>query len=279
MKRITTQQITKIKDIINNHMTVLMKLMVGDGMPSADIAKKLGIPKNVADLISTSYKFGKLKAISDKDLAKMSPSEIDNLISKLKLTPSQQYSIEQSKLKAQQYIDNLQQRITSNVVSSALQSDLLMWQALQKEIPNAVKNNTPRYKVIQELRDSTTDMNRDWHRVATTEMWSAKCQGETEAIMNGESPMSSKKGDTKVYIRPAPNACSKCKQLYLESDGVTPKVFTMSQLLSNGSNNGKKQADWLPCVPPLHPNCTCVLNVMPDDTKFDENGNLVFSPK
>ena len=124
------------------------------------------------------------------------------------------------------------------------------------------------------LREKTNDWERDWHRVAHTEMWSAKCQGEVEAILQGESPFSNDKGDTEVYCKPGPNACPKCKQMYLERDGVTPKVFKLSQLISNGSNYGKKQADWKPCVPPLHPNCMCPLSIKPKNTKFDEQGNL-----
>ena len=274
MSRLTRTQIKQVQKIIKDHMEVLMQLTTGDGHPSPSLINKLGLPKRVSDLITDSYKYGKLGVLQDKDLSSLSDKEVQDLLRKTKLTPSQQKSVELSKIKTQQHIDSLKQKITSTVVSAAVQSDLSMWETVKEVIPSAMENSTPRYKVIQELREKTNDWERDWHRVAHTEMWSAKCQGEVEAILQGESPLSNDKEDTEVYCKPGPNACPKCKQLYLERDGVTPKVFKLSQLISNGSNYGKKQADWKPCVPPLHPNCMCPLSIKPKNTKFNEQGIL-----
>lgn len=276
--RLTASQIRQIKDIINNHMGILSQIMVGEGNPSPALVKKLGLPKELTSLVTTAYKYGKLSILQGKDLSTMSAAEVQNLMKKIKLTPSQQQSVNQMKLKAQTNLDSLSQRITSTVVNSALQSDLQMWQAIKEVIPAAIQNDTPRYKVIQMLREKTGDMNRDWNRVVHTELWDAKCHGEIEAIIHNEHPMTTKGASTNVYIKPAPSACNKCKQLYLEKDGVTPRVFEVSELLANGNNYGKKQADWLPTVPPLHPNCMCTLNVKPDDTEFDSQGNLVYKP-
>ena len=121
-------------------------------------------------------------------------------------------------------------------------------------------------------------MKRDWHRVVNTEVWDAKLQGETNAILSGNSPFSSDKEETMVYKRPAPDCCPVCKKLYLEKDGVTPKVFKLADLLSNGTNFGRKQGDWVATLGTVHPNCQCTLNVKPKDTKFDKDGNLVFNP-
>lgn len=278
MAKLTRSQIRQIQRIINDHMEVLMQITVGDGKPSPRLVKKLGLPEAIVDLITTSYKYGKLGVLQGKDLSTMSESDVKKLMRNIKLTKSQQNSVDYSKIKAQQSIDSLSQRITSSVVTMAIQSDLSMWEAVKDVIPAAMENDTPRYKVIQELREKTGDWERDWHRVAHSEMWDAKLQGEAEAIMNDESPLSKDKGETLVYKRPAHNCCNKCRQLYLEKDGVTPKVFRLADLMANGTNYGKKQADWLPTLGILHPNCMCTLNVMPKDTTFDAQGNLVFKP-
>ena len=275
MSKLTRTQIKQIQNIIKEHMEVLMKLTIGDGDPSPRLVKKLKLPKKITDLITSSYQYGKLRVLEGKDLSKLTSDELQKLLNSVALTKSQKKSMEFSRLKAQQHIDTLSQKITSFAVSSAIQSDLAMWQAVKEVIPSAIENDTPRYKVIQQLREKTGDWERDWHRVAHTEMWSAKCQGEVDAILSGESPLSGDKEDTEVYCKPASrNACAKCRQLYLEKDGITPKVFKLSQLLANGNNYGKKQADWLPCVPPLHPNCMCTINVKPKNTKFNQQGNL-----
>lgn len=277
MAKLTVSQINQIKSIIKEHMGVILQITTGDGKPSPRLLKKLKLPKVIADLITSSYRYGKITAVTGKDLSNTSSADVKKLLRQLSLTPSQQRSIDFMKIKAQQSIDSLTQKITTSVITSAIQSDLSMWKEVKQVIPNAIENNSLRYKVVQELRDKTQDMYRDWHRVAQTEMWSAKCQGEAEAILNKESPLSNKGAETIVYVKPSMNACQKCKQLYLESDRITPKTFLLSELMANGNNYGKKQADWLPCIPPLHPNCCCVMNVKPADTKFDAQGNLMYS--
>lgn len=279
MARLTRSQIREIKKIITEHMEVVLQITVGDGSPSPALLRKLKLPKSVTDLISSSYQYGKLGAIKDKDLANTSAAEVKKLLKDVKLTAEQQHSMEQAQIRAQQYIDNLTQRVTTNVISTAISADLAMWEVVKEVVPAAIADNSPISQVAAKLRDMTGDMYRDWNRVAQTEMWNAKCQGEAEAILSGESPLSKQGADTEVYVKPAWNACSKCKQLYLERDGVTPRVFTLAELMANGNNYGRKQADWVACVPTLHPNCQCVMNVKPPDTSFDSQGNLVFTPQ
>lgn len=275
MARITPTQLDRIAQIIKDHMDVIGYITTGSNTPPPRLVKKLNLPPQLTNLVTTAYQYGKLGILTGKNLASMTATEVNQLLRDIKLTKSQQYSVEQVKTKAQQAINNLTQRIVSGVTTLAINSDLRMWTAVKIVVSSALHKDTPRYQVIQQLREQTEDWKRDWHRVAQTEMWDAKLQGEAEAIVNGESPMSDDKGETLVYKRPAPDACAKCKQLYLESDGVTPKVFKMSDLLSNGTNYGKKQSDWVPTLGVIHPNCLCCLNIMPKDTKFDKDGNLI----
>lgn len=278
MAKLTRTQLRQIQNIIKNHMEVLMQIMVGDGSPSPSLMKKLNLPKEITDLVTTAYQYGRLGVIKNKKLSDMSAEEVSKLMKTIKLTPAQKRSIDYSKIAAQQSIDSLTQRLTSSIITMAIQSDITMYSAVKEIVPEALENNTPRYKVIQQLREKTGDMYRDWHRVAHTEMWNAKLQGEAEAIINNESPLSKDGADTLVYKKPAWNACPMCKKLYLMPDGVTPRVFKMSELLKNGTNYGKKQADWQPTVGVLHPSCMCPINVMPKNTEFDQQGNLVYKP-
>ena len=275
MSRITSTQIDRIIKIIQEHMNVVGFLTTGSSTPSPRLVQKLGLPAAVTNLVTTAYQYGKLSVLKGKDLTTLGVAEINRALQNITLTKAQQYSIEQVKIKAQQAINSLTQKIITGVTTVALNSDLKMWSVVQKVVSSALHKDTPRYQVIQQLREQSGDWKRDWHRVAQTEMWDAKLQGEAESILQGESPMSDDKSDTLVYKRPAPDACAKCKQLYLEEDGVTPRVFKMSELLSNGTNYGKRQSDWVPTLGVMHPNCSCTLNVKPKGTKFDGSGNLV----
>lgn len=275
MARLTRSQISRIKDIIQNHMNVLMSIIVGEGTPSPALLKKLGIPKELSDLITDSYKYGKLGTIKGKDLSKMSADDVEELLKDVKMTKAQQASVDYIKTKVALNIDTLQQKITTTVVSSAINNDLNLWETVGKVIPSAMENHESRSQVVRELRETSGDWERDWHRVAHTEMWSAKCHGEAEAIINNESPLSQDGADTEVFMRPSPMACPSCVKLYLERDKKTPRVFKLSDLMANGTNYGRKTANWQPVIPPLHPNCMCPMNVKPPHTKFDDDGNLV----
>ena len=48
--------------------------------------------------------------------------------------------------------------------------------------------------------------------------------------------------------------CKSCMRFWFLPDGITPRVYKLSELMANGSNIGKKQADWLPTVSNTHPN-------------------------
>lgn len=270
----TKHQIELMKKIISEHMKIIMQLTTGGGdkMPSPSMLKKLGLPKEVTDLITDSYKYGKVSAISGKSLEKMSEKEVKKIADSVKLTPAQRKSVEFAQMNAQVHLDSLQARITSSVVSLAIQDQTNMYGAIKQVIPDAISEGTPRYKVIQQLREISNDWERDWHRVAHTEMWNAKCTGEAQAMLDGESPLTSKGADTRVFKRPAPNACPVCKKLFLEKGTNKPIVFKLSDLVANGTNYGLKQKDWKPVVGTVHPNCMCPLSVLPDGYHLDDDG-------
>ena len=162
----TRAQINRIKKIISDHMEVLMQIVIGEGKPSQELLRKLKLPKEITDMIKTSYQYGRLGVIQGKSLTAMSEKDVEQLLRKLKVTKAQQRSVDYSKMRAQQAIDTLTQKITATTVTLALQSDQKMWEVVKEVIPDALENNTPRHRVIQQLRDNTQDLNRDWHRVA-----------------------------------------------------------------------------------------------------------------
>lgn len=276
MAIITPEQLSKITTIVENHMNVLRFITVGHTTPSPELVQQLGLTPELTNLVQIAYKYGKLGVLLGKDLSSMTEGEIIKLIDDIKLTKPQQYAMEMVRTRSQQFIDTLSQKVTSNVVNTIVHSQLQMHQAIQEVIPEAIKHHTERYDVVSQLREQTGDWKRDWDRVAHTELWDAKLQGEAQAILNNESPFSTDGGETLVYKKPAPDCCAACRKAYLENDGVTPKVFKLSELMSNGSNYGKKGGNWVPTLGVMHPNCQCTMNVKPPDTEFDKRGNLVY---
>ena len=101
-----------------------------------------------------------------------------------------------------------------------------------------------------------------WRRVASTELNNAIQNG----IYHSIADTSDEAGDQLVYKLPNPDACKYCKAVYLEDDGVTPKIFKLNQL--EETNIGRKANDWGPTVGAVHPWCSCQLITIPDGYDF-----------
>lgn len=126
------------------------------------------------------------------------------------------------------------------------------------------------------LRDAANDSGRDWHRVATTEISNVIGIGSTDRIVAKNRAKSM--DDVFVYRIAIIDAktCKYCKRFYIDADG-SPKVYKLSTLLSNGSNYGKKTADWAPVVVATHPNERCSQMIeVPPGYKVQVGGKLTY---
>jgi hypothetical protein len=105
----------------------------------------------------------------------------------------------------------------------------------------------------QALRDLSHDADRDWQRVAVTETANALGMGSVDRVVvqNKDKDLD----EVYVYRIPVNDAalCKYCRKFYLDSDG-TPAVYQMSTLLKNGTNYGRKPAEWKPVAGATHPN-------------------------
>lgn len=134
----------------------------------------------------------------------------------------------------------------------------------REEAADKLVKESTLFKLKQILRDTSKDANRDWLRVAITEVSNVIGAGSVDRVVSENRD----KSPTEVYVyRIVVNdaaLCKYCRKFYLDGDGA-PKVYRLSTLLSNGSNYGKKAADWLPVVGATHPNerCSQVIEIKP----------------
>lgn len=101
-----------------------------------------------------------------------------------------------------------------------------------EEIPDRYVENWQQFK--SELYHTLDDKARDLGRVAYTELTDAQKQGQAHRLLEDGNV------DKLVYKMPMPTACAQCKHLYLMPDGNTPRLFKLSELISNGTNIGRK---------------------------------------
>lgn len=284
MRVLTEKQIKEIADIIDRHVEVMIHITSGDGKPDKELLKKLGIPENAPDMIKNAFVLGKImKMMSDKELSKLSFEQLKDRARKMSLSPVEQSSLDYARNNAARYVTGLgnkiKDQITGQINNANAQSilEVVQREIIKDKVEQSILKQQIRSKLASELGHALNDWKRDWMRVANTETWNAKLHGEVMTILRGEAIYSNTKGgDTLVFRRPAPDACSHCKRLYLKRDGVTPKVFKLRDLISNGTNVGKKVNEWQPIVGTTHPHCRCPIAVLPEGFGFDDKGNLVF---
>lgn len=122
-----------------------------------------------------------------------------------------------------------------------------------------------RLRKEQELAKFTETMKNQLknaiERASRAEMFSAYEYGVVSSIISSSAKMGIPPEQIKVKVRVHPTACEDCKRLYLEDpDNLeSSRTFFLKDLLANGSNAGRPKVDWRPTVPPIHPNCVCVI--------------------
>lgn len=284
MQVLTKEQLKEIADIIERHVGVMLHITTGEGKPDKALLKKLGIPEDAPDMIKNAFVLGKImKMMKDSELSKLTFDELKKKARQISLSPVEQSSLDYARNNAGRYVTALGNKIKDNVIGQINQAsaqatlEVVQRNIIKNKVEQAILQQQTRSKLASELGHSLDDWKRDWMRVANTETWNAKLHGEVMTILRGEAIYSNTSGgDTIVFRRPSPDACSHCKRLYLKKDGVTPKTFKLRELINNGTNVGKKVADWLPIVGTTHPNCRCPIAVLPEGFGFDDKGNLVF---
>ena len=130
-------------------------------------------------------------------------------------------------------------------------------------------------KTVQ-MRGSVRDMISEMgHR---TGMWEQTLGRMAEYTLHNAyeegraAQLAKENGDeVRVYKDVYPGACKHCIKHYLTAGlGSEPVIFTLDKLRENGSNIGKKVAQWLPTLGSLHPYCRCTINQVPEGHDWDK---------
>lgn len=284
MDVLTNDQLKQIADILEKHTGVMLYIATGQGTPDKAILKALGIPEDAVNMIQNAFVLGKImKMMSDKDIKKLSFDQLKEKAKEMELTTVEKNSLKFAQANAGRYVTALGRRIADSIDMSISRAshdanlEVAQRQIINDTVQQSIVKRQTRGKLSSELGHNIGEWRRDWQRIAHTEIWNSKLQGEVVTILQGDAIYGATKGgDTKVFRRPSPDACQHCKRLYLEKDGTTPKVFTLNELINNGTNVGKKVGDWLPITGTTHPNCGCPIAVLPDGFGFDKNGEIEF---
>jgi hypothetical protein len=275
---LTDAQIREISQIINDHHSAFVASVVSpEAIDPETLArlKEKGMVDVQVSSIEDAYLFGQVTAaLESADVVKMGYQDFKDWLKKnpIPLTEVERRAVEVAAHSAGQYCKGLGNRIDAQTGQVLIEADQALARQMREQIQDATALTIARRETARQLRSDlghrTGDWARDLDRIAITELNNAHQQAVGDGLAKEYGP------DVRVFKRPMPDACAACKALHLGADGQ-PMIWRLSALEANGSNVGKKRADWLPVVGSIHPHCACQMVRCPEGWGFNEEGQLV----
>lgn len=172
------------------------------------------------------------------------------------------------------YIDKWIDRVKSDyegiVLSELIGHRQRKRDLLREELPRALTDRLTVKELASKLASRTESFGHDWERIVNTELAEAHNLGAVDAIIENNRD----KTHDEIYVyKVGPHdgkECDACRRFWFLDDGITPRVYKLSELLANGSNVGRKQKDWLPTVSSTHPNERHFLMELPRGFGFEQ---------
>lgn len=139
-------------------------------------------------------------------------------------------------------------------------------ETIREQTAEAVRHRDPE-QLARDLAFETEDWARDWRRIAHTEIQTTYNEARTVDGVNAYGD------ETRIARIPETHACEVCLSLFLDETG-TPRIWSVEELLANGTNAGKPRAAWLPTLYPVHPYCRCDTVIVPPGLRVDRYGAM-----
>lgn len=253
---LTPQQLYEIQQIIaEHHMAFTANIMGTDAVPPQVLEKlkKKGLVTDPLNSINESYTYGQLLGTKEtQTVANMSYLDFKQYMQNndMPLTLLERGAMRMASQSAGQYCRGLGNRVDVATGAMLIEADRQLRARMESDIRTATEENIAKRETVEQLKSdlgwATKDWARDLKRIAVTEKVTAMNQGTADAFKKEHG------ADVLVAKRSLPGACKWCQKLHNGPNG--PRVFKLSDLEANGTNVGKKAADWSAVVGSLHPN-------------------------
>lgn len=267
---LTPEQLNEISQIIADRHTAFIVNTVGPEAVAPQVLerlKALGLVDIKIDSIRDAYLYGQaVSAAEAPGVQNMSYDQFKSWVAKnpIPLTAVENDAIAYARQHAAQFCHGLGNRVNTDTGAVAIEADAQLRQQMREKIMTATEESIAKRKTLKQLKSdlgwATRDWTRDWERIANTETQFAMQRGQADEITDEYGP------EAEVVVLIQPDRCKKCESLYTE--GGMPLIFKLSDLEGNGTNYKKKQAEWLPVIPPAHPHCQCQLQRIPPGFGF-----------
>jgi len=194
------------------------------------------------------------------------------------LTSIESSMLKVSKQRTYSHIKKLGEDIkndVTNTINNVAQINRPEYEKIIKESLNrGIQDRKSLQQIVGDIGGQTQDWDRNLGRLVETEFNNIFQEGKAEIIKKkyGE--------EAKVYKTVFSDACRHCIRLYLTKGlGSKPIIFTLKELISNGSNIGKKVINWLATLWSTHPFCRCHLEYLQPGLEWDKETKRFEFPK
>jgi hypothetical protein len=226
--------------------------------------------------VENAFRYGMLSVALGTERAKnLNEYELKRYIKAKKFLPMDAREKEVLRsLEHQAYheIKGLGLRIKQDVNRAVIEQTTIRREEYEGVIKNSAKetvlNRESVKQMTQRIGEQTGDWARDLDRISDYILHEAHDTGRAMEVkkMYGQK--------AQVYKHVFNQACKKCVELYLTNgQGSAPRIYTVGELMRNGSNIGRKQKDWKPVIGATHPWCRCELEYIPEGYEWNEKKN------
>jgi hypothetical protein len=136
---------------------------------------------------------------------------------------------------------------------------------IKQEIAHSIEFKKTISEVAHTIAEKTGDWSRDFERIVAYNSHTAIEEGKAAMIQRDQEGK-----DPIVYKSVFYDACDSCVDLFLtKGRGSRPRLFKLSELKANGTNIGRKKAEWKATLGPIHPYCRCALHLWREGMIWD----------
>jgi hypothetical protein len=242
------------------------------------------------DTIKYSFVLGKIKSLLKESEWKKFTFDQAVEAASTRLTPTDEFQIEATKLSFYSKIRGLESDIKTGLfdqiagASKQAVTETMVREKIADIIKVGVESGKLYKEVAKDFRKTFKDKTRDWDRVATNELDTAFQNGVVATIVSKTDVYSHTEGiDSDVAIIHArENICDDCRRLYNDPKTGNPIIFKLRELLNNAGSNYIKpwRKNAKPVVVPLHPNCGGFIRHVGVGFGWDEQGKYtLLDPK
>jgi hypothetical protein len=165
---------------------------------------------------------------------------------------------------AERYLDATKAKAKAQVINS-VQSFIIDAELHGRKVD-------PQVVLGGELSEVMKKVTADVKRIAATEATRSRNVGTLDAITKTNTLVGV--SDPNVAFIPVKDSllCASCKKVHLMDDGVTPRVYKLSEVSAGYSKRGSET----PCMSGQHPHCRCSLITVLPGYGFDASGRVTY---